>query len=42
MTVTISIILDGSQIDAGSLIQVVRSETALRRIQKNWCARKVH
>jgi len=30
--VTISIILDGSQIDAGSLIQVERNKKALRRI----------
>jgi len=32
--VTISIILNGSQLDAGSLIQAKRNEKALRRIQK--------
>jgi len=34
MPVTISIILDRSQIDDRSLIQVERNEKALRRIQK--------
>ena len=33
MPVTISIILNGSQFDAGSLIQTERNEKALRRIQ---------
>ena len=32
--VIISIVLDGSQIDAGSLIQAERNEKTLRRIQK--------
>jgi len=34
MPVTISIILDQSQIDARSLVQVERNEKALRRIQE--------
>ena len=33
--VNISIILNGSQIDAGYLIQAERNEKVLRRIQKN-------
>jgi len=32
--VIISIVLDGSQIDAGSLIQAERNEKALRRMQE--------
>jgi len=32
--VTISIILIGSQLDAGSLIQAQRNEEALKRVQK--------
>jgi len=32
--VIISIILSGSQLDAGSLIQTERNEKALRRLQK--------
>jgi len=35
MPVTISIILDQSQIDVGSLVQVERYERAPRRIQEN-------
>jgi len=34
MPVTISIILNGSQFDAGSLIQAEKNENALKRIQK--------
>ena len=34
MLVIISIILNGSQLDARSLIQAERNEKALRRIQK--------
>jgi len=34
MPVTIIIILNGSQLDAGSLIQAERNEKALRRIQE--------
>jgi len=34
MPVTISIILNGSQLDAGSLIQAERNEKAYKRIQK--------
>jgi len=34
MPVTISIILTGSQLDAGSLIQAERNEKAFKKIQK--------
>jgi len=38
--VTISIILNGSQLDAGALIQAERNEKALKSIQKKMmCAR---
>jgi len=39
--VIISIILNGPQLDAESLIQAERNEKAFKRIQK-WCARGVH